>query len=133
MNIPELKIDKKFFHHYIFSVAAKTAKSSNPGELYIKHGPIYFTNDDIIKVHGAAILSQDRLFVTDQRQAIKNFQCGELVHSIHAIKLAAAANECTIHHFSSEYEIDCDFFEDFVKNANHLKSNRKMLRKARIG
>jgi hypothetical protein len=131
-DIYTLKIDEKLFHHYIFSVKAKPAICHDAGNLYLKHGPIHFTNDDIRRVQGAALLSQDKLFRTKQDQAVKNFECGELVHNLWALKLSANANECTIHHFSSEYEVDSDFFISFVENANRIKSNREMLKKARI-
>jgi hypothetical protein len=132
MNIPKLKIDKKLYHHYIFSVKAKTAKSDNPGELYLKHGPVYFTNDDIKNLQSSIILSQDRLFKTDQQQALKNFNCTEIVSSLGAMRIAATANDCTMHHFSSEFKVDPEYFVSLVKNANVFEHEKELLKNARI-
>jgi hypothetical protein len=128
----KLKIDKKFKHHYIFSVKAKPMKSDNPGEMYLKHGPIHFTNKDVVNVQNALILSQDKLFKTDRKQALKNFKCTDVVGSIGSLQLAANANECTVHHFSSEFELDDNWFVELVKRANASPFDKELLMKAKV-
>jgi hypothetical protein len=128
----ELKADKKLPHHYLISVAADSAKSSTPGKLRLKHGPLYFTHEDIELVRSAAILSKDKLFKTSSKQALDNFECCGLAIAIRGMELAAAANDCTMHHFSSAFPVDEEWFVTLVDLANTLEHNKELLRKSRV-
>ena len=123
----DLKIDEKFPHHYIISVGMRDMRSKNPGQMYLKHGPLYFSNDDVKNVQGALILSKDRLFETTSQQAMKNFGCKELSVAIRGMHLAAMANHCTMHHFSSPIKLQEDWFEHLVSTANKSDRNRELL------
>jgi len=128
----ELKVDKRLPHHYIIGVAIKSLRDSNPGEIYLKYGPIYFTNDDVSRVQDAKILSEDKLFKTTSKDAIDIHECGSLVHNLWSLGISANANDCTIHHFSSEFEIDDETFETLVKVSNFGKGNKELLEKSKI-
>lgn len=128
----ELKIDPKLPHHYMISVGMRTAVDKDPGRLFLKHGPLYFTNEDVENVRSAAILSKDRLFKTKDKQALKNFNCLDLATAIRGIQLAAYANNCTLHHFSSAFVIGLDWFETLVDLANTSEHNRELLEKSRV-
>lgn len=128
----DLKIDPKIPHHYIITVGIHPIISKNAGKLFMKHGPLYFTNDDVDNVRGAAILAQDRLFETTDEEALKNFGCLSLASAIRCIRLAAAANQCTIHHFSSEYKLNDEWFVTLVDLANISEHNRELLKKSRM-
>ena len=130
----ELKADPKLPHHYIIGVAMHDMISSDAGEMFLKYGPVYFTHEDILKVQDAALLSVDKVFKTTSKEAAEIHECRDLVVALNGLKLAAASNNATLHHFSSESKIpDCEvFFEGYVKNANKSKSIKRGLMDARI-
>ena len=125
-----LKIDPKLPHHYIISVGVKSMTDKDPGKFFLKHGPLYFSNDDVKNVQNAAILSKDKLFKTKQKKALEIFECLDLTASISAMKLASAANQCTMHHFSSEHFIEDSWFETLVKVANTSEHNSELLKQS---
>ena len=128
----QLKVDPKLPHHYIIGVEARTALDKKPGELYLKYGPIYFTNKDVVKVQDAKILSEDKLFRTTPGDAIRINKCGDIVHNLWSLRIAAQANQCTVHHFSSEYTLNDEVFETLVNVSNFGKGNKELLDKSRI-
>lgn len=128
----ELKVDPKLPYHYIIGVKARSARSENAGELYLKYGPIYFTNEDAAKVQDAKILSEDKLFKTTGTEAAKIHGCSGVIYSLWSLRIASNANDCTVHHFSSEYELDDDVFKTLVKAANFSEGTKDLLTKSRI-
>ena len=128
----ELKVDPKFPHHYIIGVEVKSAISSDAGELFLKYGPVYFTNKEVGKLRDAKILSEDKLFRTTIEEATEIQGCSELVYNLWALQMSAHINNCSVHHFSSEYELDDEVFETLVKAANFSKETKKLLDKSRI-
>jgi len=106
--------------------------SDKRGEMYLKHGPLKFTNDDIKKMQDSAMMSTDKLFKTTNKEALKMNGMSELSNSIWSIQIAAAANSCTVHHFSSEGEIPDDYWEGFIKKANNDDHERRKLLDAKI-
>lgn len=123
----EFKFDKGLKHHYIIGVAVKEANSSEPGKLYLKYGPIYFTNKDIMNVGYAKMLSEDQLVKTSVKDSYQVFGCSELAHSIECLLLVTRVNQCSRHHFSSEEKIDDDWFELLVDLANTNEDMRRKL------
>jgi len=132
MNL-KLKTDPKLFHHYIIAVGIHpmTAKKHS-GEMFLKYRPIYFTNDDIENMQHAAMLSIDKLFKTTNQEAIRSVGCEQLSSSLAALKLGAIANQCTLHHFSAEFEITEEDFEVLIKAANVSESSKELLLKSII-
>lgn len=129
----DLKIDKKLPHHYLIAVAIYPATYKNrAGKMYLKYGPLYFSNDDVERVRSALILSNDKLFKTSQEQALKNFNCSDIVCSVHGINLARSANMCSLHHFSSSFEIEDEWFANLVDAANKSEYNKELLDKSRM-
>jgi len=128
----ELKVDPKLPYHYLIGVAVTAASDFEPGKLYLKYGPVRFTNKDVGNVQDAKLLSEDRLFKTSSADAIKIHGCSDLVYSIASMKISAAVNQCTLHHFSSEHPIDDEEFEMIVNVANFSDSSKDLLIKSRI-
>ena len=124
----QLNTDPKRPHHYIIGVGIKSMRSKDPGKMYLKYGPVYYTNDDVVKVRDAKILSEDRLFKTSPSDALLINECSQLVHSLTAMKYSAGANDCTLHHFSSEHKLDDESFKTLIKAANISKSSMKILK-----
>jgi hypothetical protein len=129
----KLKVDSNLFHHYIIAVAVYPADvREKAGELYLKYRPIHFTNNDIEKVQNAAMLVNDKLFKTSNSEAVKITSCEEIVREISGLKLAAAVNQCTIHHFSSSFEIEEENFVTIIKSANKDDYFRNLLKQSLI-
>ncbi len=135
-DFTKLNADPKFPHHYIIGVAMHGMKSNaeTRGKMFLKYGPIYFHHKEIENVQNATLMSIDEVFKTTPKEASEMYDCKSLIMSITGLKYASAANEATMHHFSSETEIpDVDeWFEGFVKNANTIESIRKQLDDSRM-
>lgn len=128
----KLNIDENRPYHYLISVGIKPMVCKDRGKIFLKHGPLKFTNDDIKNTQNASMISQDKLYKTTTREAVKMFDCEELVSSVWAIQIAAAANQCTLHHFSSDFEIPDDFWPGFVNRSNDNEEERKKIIESRI-
>jgi hypothetical protein len=77
-------------------------------------------------------MSVDKVFKTTPKEASEMYECRELVVAINGLKLAASANQATLHHFSCEFEIPDDWWEGYINNANSVESIREQLDAARI-
>jgi len=124
----ELKVDPKNPHHYIIGVAIRDMRSKNRGQMYVKYGPLYFTNDDVQNVANAKTLLDDKIYRTIYKmkpgEIYKATECNEIIMSLIGMKIASQSNNATLHHFSSSCEIpDAEkFFDDYVERANILNS-----------
>jgi hypothetical protein len=127
-----LNIDEKLPYHFIIGVAIHTMRSKERGKMFLKYGPLRFTNDDIKRLQNAALLSTDKLFKTSQLDCIKIANVEELVSTFSAMKLSCAVNQCSLHHFSSEYDIEDEWFDTLVKMANTDKHSEELLDNAQI-
>jgi len=132
MQIPTLKIDKSLPHHYLIGVAAKPMTSKNVGEIFLKYGPLYYTNDDVKRMSNVISRCTDKVYIQSQLEAAEAENCTELIASISAMKISCNANECTMHHFSSAEKLDDEDFVLLVKLANTDKSSREKLEGAKI-
>ena len=132
MKIYELKADPKLPHHYIIAVAIHPMNSSDPGKMYLKYRPFYVHHSQIKKFRNVALLIQDKLFPTSQLEALKIYDLQELVYSFSMFELSASVNLCTLHHFSSEFKIEEDWFSTFIKSTNNSKISKEQLLNARI-
>lgn len=132
MEIPILKIDKTLPHHYLIGIAAKPMTSKNTGEIFLKYGPIHYTNDDVKKMANVISRCTDKVYVQSQLEAAEAENCTELISSVSVMRISCQANECTLHHFSSAEKLDDDSFVLLVRLANTVKSSRKKLEEARI-
>jgi len=123
-----IKTDPKLFHHYIIAVGMHPMTSKkHAGEMFLKYRPIHFTNNDVEGMQHAAMLSKDKLFKTSSLEAVKTVGLEELSASLSALKLGASANQCTLHHFSSEFEMSEEDFEVLIKAANISESSKSLL------
>jgi hypothetical protein len=132
----EMKADPKLPHHYIIGVSMYDMRSSpkRRGKMFLKYGPVYFHHKDIENVQDAAMMSVDKVFKTTPKEASDMFDCRNLVVAINGLKLAASANNSSLHHFSSAFKISdaSDWFNGYVNNANIAESIRKQLDDARM-
>lgn len=128
----ELKTDPENPHHYILSVGIHSMISNKAGKMYLKHGPIYFNNEDVDKVRDALMLASDKLFKTTKSEALEIVDKNSLCNSINSMMIAASVNQCSLHHFSSEYEISDESLEMIVDSANNSTYLKSLLMKALI-
>lgn len=135
-DLTKIKADPKLPHHYIIGVAMHDMKSGpeKRGKMFLKYGPLYFHHKDIENVQNAALMSVDKVFKTTPKEAGEMYNCSSLVAGIYGLKLAAASNNATLHHFSSEYNIPDaeEWFDGFVNNCNKIESMREQLDDARM-
>jgi len=132
MNL-ELKTDPNLFHHYIIAVGIHPmTDKTNAGKMFLKYGPVHFTNDDVESMQHAAMLSIDKLFKTTNQEAIRSVGCEQLSYSLAAMKMSAIVNQCTLHHFSAKFEMSEEDFEVLIKAANISESSKELLLKSII-
>jgi hypothetical protein len=130
-QILDIKADKNFPYHYIVSVGCYSGiNEPRTGQFYLKYKVVSFTHDDIEKVRSAIMLGSDQLFKTNMKDAMNLCECNELVSTLSSLKFACRANIISMHHFSSEYEIDEDWFKNIVENAHRIESYRKLLQES---
>lgn len=132
MNLT-LKTDPKLFHHYIIGVAVHPATAGKEaGIMYLKYRPIHFTNEEVESMQHAAMLSVDKLFKTTNAEALAAGNCEKLANELSSVKMASMANQCTLHHFSSEFQMDEENFETIVNLANNLNYYKDLLKQSSI-
>ena len=129
-KILEIKADKRLFHHYIICVVMKNGVGEDAGTYYLKYKIIHYTHSFIEQLRDAIMLENDEVFKTSMNEAMEIFECKDLTSTLTALRLACKANNATMHHFSSEYEIDEDWFETIVKNAHKIDSYKKLLKES---
>lgn len=132
-KILDIKADKHFFHHYIVCVGTHSG-INNPktGQFYLKYNVIHFTHDDIEKVRDAIMLGHDQVFKTSMKDAMNIFECSNMVSSLSSLKYACNANNISMHHFSSQDEMEEGWFENIVNNAHKVKYFKELLQRALI-
>jgi len=134
----DLKVDPNNPHHYMIGVTVQPMTSSNPGKMFLKYGPVYFTNDDVQKVSDSLTLLQDKIY-TDiykmrPREVYETMECNGIIMALIGLKIAAQTNQATLHHFSCAFPLDDadQFFDGYVERANICNHERKGLNDARI-
>ena len=134
----ELKVDPERPHHYIIGVAVHPMTSKKAGKMFLKYGPVYFTNDDVENVADALTLLNDKIYTGIYKmtatQIYDSVDCTGIVMSLIGLKLASNANQATLHHFSVQHELSGaeEFFEGYVERANSYETERRGLDDSRI-
>lgn len=135
----DLKVDLENPHHYIIGVAMRDMLSKDAGTIYMKYGPVYFTNDDVEKVGDSLTLLNDKIYSdiykVKPKEIYEMLDCHDLIMSLIGLRIAANANAATLHHFSvSDPLPDAEkFFEGYVERANKKEtSERRGLDESRI-
>lgn len=129
----ELKTDSKLPHHYLIGIGMHPITAGKEaGKIFLKYGPLYFHNNDVDRLRDAVMMAEDKVFKTTQREASKMYNVGGLIASISAMKMSASTNQCTLHHFSSEFKMYDESFETLVTAANNSPSTRRLLDDSKI-
>lgn len=127
-----VKGDPSFPHHYLISVGIRGLKSESCGNLFLKHGPIYFHHDDLAKMGDAFYRVEDKVFRQTESEALKAEGVYDLILSILFMRMAASANDCTVHHFSFQNKVDDDYLLNIIDLANKTKDMREKLKEAMV-
>jgi len=129
----DIKTDPKLFHHYIIGVGIYPATSGDKaGNYFMKYRPVYFTNDDVESLEHASMLSVDKLFKTSSSEAVACVGKTKLVNTLLAMRMSATANQCTLHHFSVEFEVDDEDLNNIVNAANYSNHYKYLLKESLI-
>ena len=135
----ELKVDPKNPHHYIIGVALRDMRSKKPGKMFLKYGPVYFTNNDVEKVGDSLVLLNDKIYTEiykmSSKQIYETVGCADIIMALIGLKIAAQANAATLHHFSTDYPLSepDKFFKGYIERAQKYDgSERRGLEDARI-
>jgi len=130
--------ENKTVHHYLFSVGIHGPMHEKSGQLFIKHGVIHWTNKLHGKIMDAKLLNKDRLFpggiTYDEALEIEGVTKEEkgLINSINPFFIAARVNMCTVHKFTSESEVEEEWFDHLVEYSHRIKSFKKLLKDSKI-
>jgi hypothetical protein len=130
--IEHIGYDEKLPHHYIFGVCIRDMWSRKPGEIYLKYGPIYFNNKDIEKIRNVVYRVNDEVFKQTESESLKIENCSGVVHSIMFMKMSCNANNCTMHHMSSEIKLTDEDIITFVNSCNYSKESKNKLMEAKL-
>jgi len=127
----DLKVDPDNPHHYIIGVAIKDMRSKDPGRMFVKYGPLYFTNDDVQKVSDSLTLLNDKIYTEIYKmrpaEVYKTMECNDIIMGLVGLRIAAQANSATLHHFSVSDQLpDAEqFFDGYVDRANRKESSER--------
>lgn len=124
--------DSELPHHYIFGVRVHDMKSKDAGQLYLKYGPIYFNNKDIEKVRNIVYRISDKVFEQTESEALNIEGCQDLVCSILYMQVSCRANDCTMHHVSTSFELKDEDVVTFINSCNYSKESKQKLMEAII-
>ena len=129
-----LHVQENMPHHYLIVVVVGTLNSSYPNWMRLKYLPIYIHHDELINIENASNLSKDRMYKTGRQDAIRMFNCQQLLSTISTLRMSAMANHGTIHHFYCEEKLSDPekFFESLVERANKSEHERKKLMDAMV-
>jgi hypothetical protein len=137
MNLIEtfgLNLDPNRPIHYIIGVAVHShPRSKKRGQLYMKYGPIVFTNNEVENLKLALETHKMEIPRTPLDEALKLFDVGSLVSSMSAFMMSCRANNCTIHHFSTNESINEDYFDHMLELANKNEGMLEYLQKSEVG
>jgi hypothetical protein len=136
MNLRELfglKTDPDRPIHYIIGIAVHShPRAKNRGDLYMKYGPIIFTNKDVENLKLAIETHEMQMPKTSIEQALKIFDVDFLVGSLSSFIMSCRVNSCTVHHFSNSMALDDSFFDNLIDLANKNKKILEYLQEAEI-
>jgi len=106
--------------------------SEDRGKLYLKYGPIVFTNEDVQNLKLALDTHKMVISKTSLQDALKLFNVSSIVATFSAFLISCRTNMCSVHHFSSDSAFDDDYFEELVNKANKDKGIFRYLKEAEV-
>lgn len=128
----KIKADRSLPHHYIVGVEVTNAQSSNPGRFRLKYGPVYYQHKDIEKIENCILRIKDELFRQSREDALRAEGLYEIAEQLAMMQLSCHANGCTIHHFSSAFQLEDEDIVTFIEAANVSKDIRRKLDGSRV-
>ena len=133
----EIKADPRLQHHYIIAVGIKntTGNIEAAGNFFVKYVPFHFTHEELVNFMKGIALSEDPLYTkqyqVSRSDCMKIMECEKFV-MIRPMFMAAKVNNCSIHHFSSEFEISEEYFDSLAKTAKYSSESRRLLNESRM-
>jgi hypothetical protein len=118
--------------HYIIGVAMHPATSSKRGQIFLKYGPVVFTNTDVVNLKLAIETSKLELQKTTMKEALSLYNVSHLVHDLSGMLLSCQVNQCSVHHFSTHEAFDDDYFDHLIDLANESEGVKEFLFKSQV-
>lgn len=131
-NLTKIGYDSGLPHHYILGVGIHNMKSKDAGQIHLKYGPIYFNNEDIEKVRNIVYRISDKVFKQSESEALNIEGCQDLVCSILYMQVSCQANQCSMHHISSSFELKDEDIVTFINSCNYSEESKRKLMEAKI-
>lgn len=129
MGISQKAEDTKFY--YIVGVRTKTTI-----EMEIKFNCDFvlgYTPEDIKKTTLARAMIDNKMVCTSAEEAIQAAGLSPLSSSLHALGLRVRANpEITVHKFVTDFPVEDEWFDMFIKMASVCKDTREKLIESKI-
>lgn len=130
-----LKADLKYPHHYIIGVSND---EKHPETIFLKYGPIYFSNDDVEKLNDSLMLLDDKIYTDIYKMSPSDIYdmlgCSSLMMSFISFKLILQSKLAAVYYFPYAFEVSdpYEFFRSYVERANENKLEKEGLKNARI-
>lgn len=112
-------------YHYIFGVRANSSLEKERS--FDLDGMIEYTTEDIEKTGLIQDMINNELWKTEPNEAIQACGLTELFWSIRGLLLRATVNMFTIHHIYSDFQMDRDMIQMWLRGCEVDESSRKKL------
>jgi len=119
--------------HYIIGVQVnKDTMAEGRGKLFLKYGPIVYTNEEVIEYQIAIKQSQMEFPKINLEQALKNCKLSPLIVEFDMMRQSCRANDATMHHFCTDFALMDEDLINFVDAANFSKDTFRKLKDSEI-
>jgi len=119
--------------HYIIGVQVnRDTMAEDRGKLFLKYGPIVYTNEDVINRHIAIKTSQMEYPKTTLKKALESYGLLSLNTELEMMKKSCRANDATMHHIYTDMALLDEDLVNFVDTANICNHTLKKLKDAEI-
>jgi len=118
-------------YYYIIGVRGRVGRNMLPTlscDFVLK-----YTTEEIEKVDIAKAMVENELFPTSASEAVDAVELSSLNCSLKAMSLRVRMNpDISVHKFVSDYELEDEWFDMYIKTANMCEDTRKKLIESRI-
>jgi len=118
-------------YHCLAGIAVKSARSKDAGKFYLKYF-LKYDESEVEKAKRAIEMSENKIWKTSIKEALQAQGESQLINILHSFVLAVNANDATIHHFTSDSEIEEDCIANIVELSNTITYYKDLLNESKI-
>ena len=118
-------------YHWIFGVRTISSIEKKESDLSLDFA-IPYTSKDFNNFELAKIMSDNEILKTSTNEALGVYGLNNLAESINMGMLRAKVNSMTVHHLYTEFQMNRDELEMWVKSCNFSESSRRKLIESKI-